>query len=313
MKRSEDIYNCLSVSLRKILGRLKPDVGIREIRLRVEKPLIVNSSKGELFIDEQGEICGLQNAYQVTVKDIRETLEYVSNYSMYAYEEEIKNGFITMAGGNRVGVCGRTVSGENGIKTIRNISCINLRIASEIKGCSDRIMDKLYADAQGAVYHTLVVSAPCCGKTTLLRDMIRNISDGFGGRPGQTVGVADERSEIAACNLGVPQNDVGLRTDVLDGCPKAYGMTMLIRSMAPRVIAVDEIGSDADVKAIAYAVNCGCKIIATVHAADYGELLTKPAMKTLMDMRVFERIVVLSGSDGPGSIEGIYDAKGERI
>ena len=313
MNRSEEIYNYLSVGLRNILSRLEPEISIREIRLRVEKPLIVNSSRGELFIDGQGSICRPQNAYTVTVKDIRETLEYVSNYSMYAYEEEIKNGFITMAGGNRIGVCGRAVSGENGIKTIRNISFINLRVASEIKGCSDMIMDKLYSDVKGSVYHTLIVSPPCCGKTTLLRDIIRNLSDGFGGNAGQTVGVADERSEIAACNLGVPQNDVGMRTDVLDGCPKAYGMTMLIRSMAPRVIAVDEIGSDADVKAITYAVNCGCKIIATVHASSYEDLLTKPAVKNLMDMNVFERVVVLSGLGGPGNVEGIYDAKGERI
>lgn len=313
MNRSGDIYNYLSVGLRDILSRLEPDITVREIRLRAEKPLIVNSSRGELFIDGQGSVCAPKNAYMVTIKDIRETLEYVSNYSMYAYEEEIKNGFITMAGGNRVGVCGRTVGGENGIKTIRNISFINLRVASEIKGCSDIIMDKLYSKDGGGVYHTLIVSAPCCGKTTLLRDVIRNISDGFGKNPGQTVGVADERSEIAACNLGVPQNDVGMRTDVLDGCPKAYGMTMLIRSMAPRVIAVDEIGSDADVKAITYAVNCGCRIIATVHASDYEDLRTKPALKTLMDMNVFERVVVLSGLDGPGRIEGIYDAKGVRI
>ncbi len=312
MNRSEDIFNYLSVGLRGILRRLEPDISIREIRLRAEKPLIVNSSRGELFIDENGGVCRPQSAYVVTVKDIRETLEYVSNYSMYAYEEEIKNGFITMAGGNRVGVCGRAVNGENGIRTIRNISFINLRVASEIKGCSDMIMDKLYS-ANGGVYHTLIASAPCCGKTTLLRDIIRNVSDGFGGHPGQTVGVADERSELAACNLGVPQNDVGIRTDVLDGCPKAYGMTMLIRSMAPRVIAVDEIGNDADVRAVSYAVNCGCKIMATVHASSYEDIMTKPAMKTLMEMRVFERIVVLSGLGGPGSVEGIYDAKGVRI
>lgn len=313
MNRSEDIYNYLSRDLRDILKRLNEDISIREIRLRVDKPLIVHSDIGEIFIDGQGSVCRPQNAYIVTVKDIRETLEYVSNYSLYAYEDEIKNGYITIAGGNRVGVCGRTVGGENGIKTIRNISFINIRVASEIKGCSDMIMDKLYLDVKDSIYHTLILSAPCCGKTTLLRDIIRNVSDGFGGHAGQTVGVADERSELAACNLGVPQNDVGMRTDVLDGCPKAYGMMMLIRSMAPRVIAVDEIGSDADVKAITYAVNCGCKIIATVHASSYEDLLTKPVLGPLMDMQIFERVVVLSGLGGPGSIEGIYDAKGNRI
>ena len=163
------------------------------------------------------------------------------------------------------------------------------------------------------IYNTLIVSAPCCGKTTLLRDIVRNISDGFMGHAGMTVGIADERSEIAACNMGVPQNDVGMRTDVLDGCMKSQGMMMLIRSMSPGVVAVDEIGSDDDVQAIRYAVNCGCRIIATVHATSMEELYHKIPLKPLLGEKVFERIILLGNREHIGSITGIYDGEGNII
>ena len=186
-------------------------------------------------------------------------------------------------------------------------------MAHQIRGCSDMIMDKLYESTGKDIYNTLIVSAPCCGKTTLLRDIVRNISDGFMGHAGMTVGIADERSEIAACNMGVPQNDVGMRTDVLDGCMKSQGMMMLIRSMSPGVVAVDEIGSDDDVQAIRYAVNCGCRIIATVHATSMEELYHKIPLKPLLGEKVFGRIILLGNREHIGSITGIYDEEGNII
>lgn len=307
MDMQSNVFNYLSLRLRDFFKCWDTEREIREIRLRVDRPLLINTDKGE----REAEIGG--KAVIVTQRDIKETLEYISNYSMYAYEEEIKKGFITMQGGNRVGICGRVVCEGDKIRTIRNISAINIRIAHQIIGCSDYIMDKLYENQGGGIFNTLIVSAPCCGKTTLLRDIIRNISEGCMGHVGMTVGVADERSEIAACNMGVPQNDVGGRTDVLDGCPKSQGMMMLIRSMSPRVVAVDEIGSDEDVKAINYAVNCGCRIIATVHATSMDELYNKPAMKTLMENQIFGRVVLLGNMENIGKIAGVYDKEGKSV
>ncbi len=307
MDMQSNVFNYLSLRLRDFFKCWDTEREIREIRLRVDRPLLINTDKGE----REAEIGG--KAVTVTQRDIKETLEYISNYSMYAYEEEIKKGFITMQGGNRVGLCGRVVCEGDKIRTIRNISAINIRIAHQIIGCSDYIMDKLYENQGGGIFNTLIVSAPCCGKTTLLRDIIRNISEGCMGHVGMTVGVADERSEIAACNMGVPQNDVGERTDVLDGCPKSQGMMMLIRSMSPRVVAVDEIGSDEDVRAINYAVNCGCRIIATVHATSMDELYNKPAMKTLMENQIFGRVVLLGNMENIGKIAGVYDKEGKSV
>lgn len=310
MNNQQEVFQYLSLRLRSIFGAMDTKIVLREIRLRAGKPLMVYGDLGEMYIDERGKPTIMDNAAIVSIKDIRETLEYVSNYSLYAYEEEIKGGFITMPGGNRVGICGRAVCDREGLKTIRNISFVNIRMAHQIKGCSDKIMEQLYENEM--FLHTLIVSPPCCGKTTLLRDIIRNVSDGFGAHVGQTVGLVDERSEIAACNLGIPQNDIGIRTDVMDGCPKAFGMSMLIRSMSPGVLAVDEIGSKDEVTAIKYAINCGTKILATIHGSSIEELLKKPEVKTLLEEEIFERIIILSGGK-PGRIQGIYNGKGELL
>lgn len=310
MTNQTEVYGFLSVRLRQILEKIDKNISIREIRLRVNMPIILNTDEGEIYVNQNGERCLVSNGVSATTRDIKETLEYISNYSLYAYEEEIKNGFITMPGGNRVGICGRTVCDNNGIKTIRNISFVNIRIAHQVVGCSDEIMDKLYE--KNTFCHTLIVSPPGCGKTTLLRDIIRNLSNGFFDHKGVTVGVSDERSEIAACNMGIAQNDIGIRTDVMDACPKSIGMLLLIRSMAPRVIAVDEIGDRKDVEAIKYCINCGCKMLATVHACSIEELYEKKELRELIADGVFERFVLLKNAGKPGIISGIYD-KGGRL
>ncbi len=305
------VFEYLSVELRRIFERNLIDSKIYEIRLRVGQPLMVDTQEGEFFVSEEGLASHIGQAYIVREKDIKETLEYISNYSPYAYEEELKNGYITISGGNRIGVCGKAVLDNSGLVTIRNISFINIRIAQEFVGCSDRLMDMFYEDEK--LCHTLIISPPCCGKTTLLRDMVRNISDGFNGRRGITVGVVDERSEIAACCYGVPQNNVGIRTDVMDGCPKAYGILMMIRSMGPKVIAVDEIGKKEDVEAIEYSINCGCGIIATIHGASYEELIQKPVLAPLINNKVFKRYVIMSNNPKMGTVKEIYNEEGEII
>lgn len=247
----------------------------------------------------------------VTKEDVREMLEYISNYSLYAYEQEMKQGFITIEGGHRVGMTGQAIIENGKVKNLKHISSVNVRMSHEVLGCADKVFP--YIANNRSLYHTLVISPPRCGKTTLLRDMIRQISDGNDWVRGMAVGVVDERSEIGGCYMGVAQNHLGIRTDVLDGCPKAEGMIMLIRSMGPEVIAVDEIGSAEDVHAIEYAMHCGCKMLATVHAGSMEELRKKPLLDQMIAQGRFERYILLGNRGHVGQIDGIFDHRGSLL
>lgn len=244
----------------------------------------------------------------VTGKDVRETLDYISNYSLYAYENELRQGFITIEGGHRVGMAGQTMVEQERVKNMKYISSVNIRISHEMKGCAEKIMP--YICMNGELCHTLIISPPRCGKTTLLRDIVRQASDGCKWIKGTTVGVVDERSEIGGCYMGTAQNDLGIRTDVLDCCPKAEGMLMLIRSMSPRILAVDEIGAKEDVQAIEYALHCGCIMLATAHGTSMEEIKKKPLFEELIQKKRFERYIVLSNRKELGGVEGIYDERG---
>lgn len=306
----EEILQIFSKDIRLLLGQLPADFSrIQEIRLRVCAPLLIFYQNQEYYITREGNFTDRQQeAYRVSAQALKETLEYMSRYSLYAFEEELRQGFLTVPGGHRVGLAGKTLAGNQGIRAMKWISSVNVRLAHEIRGCADQVLPWLYEGKE--ICHTLILSPPGAGKTTLLRDLIRQISDGSGGRRGITVGVVDERSELAACYQGVPQNDLGIRTDVLDGCPKAYGMRMLIRSMAPRVVAVDEIGSREDLEAMEAVMNCGCRLIATVHGSCMEDLKRKPALERLFKEQWFGRYIVLEpkGKE-PGRIR-IYDGRG---
>ena len=279
---------------------------LQEIRLRVGQPLIL-IYRGEELIP--GQRAG--RPYRVSREDIREMLEYVSNYSLYAYEEEMRQGFITIEGGHRIGMAGQAIIEEGKVKNLKYISSVNVRMSHEVLGCADVIFP--YITANKRLFHTLIVSPPRCGKTTLLRDIVRQVSGGNGYVKGMSVGVVDERSEIGGCYQGVAQNHLGIRTDILDACPKAEGMLLLIRSMGPQVIAVDEIGTAEDVHAIEYAMHCGCKMLVTVHGESMEELKRKPLFGEMITKKRFERYIVLGCRKRVGQVKGVYDARGTLL
>lgn len=280
--------------------------------------MIVIIHQEELFFTKHpGHLTkNIQDAYLVTPQDIGDMLVFISRYSLFAFEEEVKNGFITIEGGHRVGLSGQAVFYGGGLKTIRNISYLNIRISHEKKGCALHLVPYLYREKdmrQSGVYNTLIISPPGRGKTTLLRDMIRLLSNGTDGHAGLKVCVVDERSELAGCYRGIPQNDVGMRTDVLDGCPKSSGMMLVIRTMSPQVVAVDELGSKEDAQAAAYAVHCGCSIIGSVHAQDMEELAQKPVLQEMAAQACFERYLVIGRRDDGERVYRLYDGKQELV
>lgn len=249
----EEMEQVIQIFPQKLRGYLQDagtaDFQAQELRLRAGQPFLMLADGKEWFLsadksrwetvkrsgDEARQLDWI--AYQVTGQDIRDTLEYMSRYSLYAFDEEVRQGYLTIPGGHRIGLAGQAVLEGQRIKTLRQISFLNVRIARQIPGCADEVLPWIYPEGQ--ICSALIISPPRCGKTTLLRDLIRQVSDGwqFNGLsvPGVTVGVVDERSELGACCQGIPQNDLGIRTDVLDGCPKAEGMMMMIRSMARRL------------------------------------------------------------------------------
>lgn len=305
--QKKQIIRVLSESVQKIIEQERMDFSeLQEIRLRIGQPVTVLYQNEELILPTM-----YSEKKRLGKQEMKETIEHISNYSLYAYEHELKQGFITIEGGHRVGMAGQVIMEGGKIKNMKYISSINIRVSHEVLDCANKIFPYITYNKQ--MYHTLIISPPRCGKTTLLRDVIRQISDGNRWIKGCTVGVVDERSELGGCYLGVIQNNLGMRTDILDRCPKADGMIMLIRSMAPQVVAVDEIGAKEDVHAIEYAMHCGCKMLATAHGDSMEEICKKPIFEKLIREKRFERYVILSNRYRLGGIEAVYDENGDLI
>jgi len=308
LDKIQPVLEALPDNLKRIIQGMPFTIlkDLEEIRIREMRPLMVYSHGRDYFISDDGNpVLNPAEAYHVSPRDTQRILQLMADFSIYAIEEEIRNGYITLRGGYRVGLAGKAVMDGENLKTLKYINTFNIRITREIWGAANKVLP--YIINNGRVLHTLILSPPQMGKTTLIRDIIRQLSDGFPGFSGVKVGIVDERSEIAGCYQGIPQNYVGVRTDILDACPKALGIIMLIRSMSPQVIATDEIGKPEDVYAIEDALNAGIKIITTAHSIDLEDARRRPILASILDKGIFERVLVLGNSLGTGTLEKVYN------
>lgn len=258
---------------------------IQEIRIRASCPIILKLRQSDILLED----------ILITQQDILQIVERLCENSIYAYKNQICEGFITIPGGHRIGITGSCVIENGKIINLKYISSLNFRIARQVLDCSNRIIKEVINQEENTIFNTILASPPGKGKTTMLRDIIRKISNGIPDLKftPKTCGVVDERGEIAACYKGVPQNDVGIRTDIIENVSKAQGMRMLIRSMAPEIIACDEIGSQEDVQAIRYAMSAGVKGIFTIHGKNIEDIKNNSEINSLIQEKRIEKIIFI--------------------
>lgn len=298
----------IRTNIQKILDR--PD--LTEIRLRVGAPLMIRTVSDEYFFRMDGTLDSVdRHGYCLTTEIMQQMFQRICQYSVFAYKEELREGFLTLKGGHRVGLCGKIYYDADGKRQLQNISSMNLRIARQLRGCSEAIFPWLTKNKE--FLNTLLISPPGGGKTTYLRDLIRLISDGTGNFPGKHISVVDERSEIGNQTKASEGFYLGKRTDLMDRCPKAEGMLMMLRSMGPQVIAADEIGDASDIDALRYIRNCGCQILMTVHGYDLKDIFRRPFLGPYLEKYPFDRYVILRVKHGGKRLIEIYDDHSEKI
>lgn len=303
MGTREEVLRVFPLALRSCLQSAVEDFSmLEEIRLRGGQPVFLRYAGEEWFLTEGGgrirsrssegrSILERGQAYALKKELLPEMLTYLCNYSVYAVEEQLKQGYLTIAGGHRVGICGEMLPDSGGGFRMHRIGSMNLRVAHEHRGCGQGVLECY--DLRNNPGSLVLLSPPGGGKTTLLRDIIRGLSEG-----GYTVGVVDERSEIAACYEGIPQNALGPRTDVLDACGKREGLRMLLRTMAPEYLALDEVSGAEDVAAVREAMGRGCHMLVTCHAGNKQELLGQKEWRELLEQGRFRGIVTIFRESG---------------
>lgn len=295
----KEVFDYFPITIKEILEKeiLKEEDFLEEIRIRAGKPIILKFNKKENII-----------RYFVTSEEILKIVQLVCENSIYSYQHQIAEGFVTIKGGHRVGISGSCVIENGKVININYINSLNFRIARKILGASEELLKYILNIEKNNVKNTLIVSSPGAGKTTILKDIVKQVSSGIKefNFEALNTGIVDERGEIAALYKGIPQNDIGIKVDVIDNVSKGIGMKMLVRSMAPQVIVADEIGTMEDVDAINYAICSGCKGIFTAHGDCIEDLYLNKFIKELIIGHVFEVIIFLE-SNKKGNIKEIYN------
>lgn len=293
MKKSDQIKNLFPTKFHPLLSSLSRVIQkLQEIRIRVLCPCIFIIGKKEYYPDFNGVLSeDIRQAYVFSEEDVDMIFNHICDYSPYAYESQLKQGFMTVAGGHRVGVGGQVVLENGRIAMMKKVAFLHIRVVHEVLGAGDEILPYLFEKKE--FLNTLIISSPGAGKTTMLRDLTRSLSDGSTYADGKQICVIDERSELAGCYMGIPQNHIGIRTDVLDACPKADGMMMAIRSMGPEILVVDELGLKKDYEALDMASVCGIRLLASVHGNCLSQILAKENTYQDVMKRIFQRIILL--------------------
>ncbi len=269
---------------------------INEIRMRANENLIIVVKNKKYYLkDDSG------NYIKPSTMIIENFIRKISENSIYAFNDNIKNGFITLPKGIRVGICGTVVMEGSKVITIKDFQSVNIRIPHSVRNCSLTAFEYL---VDSEIKNTLIISSPGNGKTTFIRDFIYQL---FAHNISKNILVADERSEICSVVNGKPAIDLGGFCDIFTNCTKEYAFKNGIRSMRPDVIVTDEIDLDLDLNAILEAINSGVAVIATIHAKDLSQLKKKKNFNRVIEEKFFSRFVVLSGDEGPGTLTGIFD------
>ena len=274
---------CLPEERAAALSRVAEQERIEELRLRCGEAPSVRIGGAERPL----------SLAPVTADELRETVSRAARYSVHSYAESMRQGFLPLEGGHRLGLCGTAVAENGSVTGVRRISSLNLRVARQIDALDDIIAPYI---GEGAPFSLLVLAPPGCGKTTLVREWVRLVSDA-----GYTTAVADERGEIAGLAEGVPQFRIGRCTDILEGCTKKQAALMLLKTMSPALVAMDEITSPEDIEAVALCAHCGTAVLAAAPAAGPSDLRRRPLYRRLLSLGVFEWVLTIEQKDGKRS------------
>lgn len=304
--RYDQAVSCLSHPLRESLRNVPLSVkqAAQEIRLRVGAPIAITCPGQIWFLGRGSELHNLpQKGHCVARADLEDSVVTMCSHSVHTHQNEMKGGFISLTGGHRAGICGTAVMDGGKVSAVRDITSVNLRIAKEVPGVAAPLIEGMLRERLRSM---LIAGPPSSGKTTLLRDLARQLSSGMAGRF-YKVAIVDERCELAAVHEGIPQNSLGPCCDVLSGYPKEEGILMAVRTLSPQVVVCDEIGGREEVEGILDGINCGVKVIATAHAESLGELLRRQPVRRLLEQGAFERVVMLGSGDTPGQVRDILE------
>ncbi len=299
----------LPLEIYEVLSKIPEDLSfkITAVRIRVDKPVVLEAGASQYFVTRYGQIITINRCDTLSLNrdEVCDCYLSVCEYSIHSYSDDIKKGFITVNGGHRVGICGSAVMKNGEISTVIDITSLSIRIARQIVGIGDSFVQRVF---DSGLCSTLIIGEPSSGKTTLLRDVTRILGSGKFTQC-KSVSVIDERGEIAGVFSGRILNDLGIKSDVLDGYPKPQGIEIATRTLSPDIIVCDELGCQQEITAITNAVNCGVKFIASCHAKNIDELLNKDTIKKLLKSGVFDKIVVLGSKENPGLIEKVIEVR----